>query len=172
MDCSPQASSVHGISQARILEWVAISFSRGFSQPRDGTWVCCIAGGLLHFRQILDQLSPQGSFKIWCYVNLSMWVCENVENWNIFKSLLVWFTTFTYLDKWKGSLHLSIALTDSYVKGESISFHLCKRLIANVTKPKVIFNKYKDTIQREKKSHNSTIMKQKCSCSKAKLARY
>ena len=33
MDCSPPGSSVHGISQARILEWVAISFSRGSSQP-------------------------------------------------------------------------------------------------------------------------------------------
>ena len=33
MDCSPPGSSVHGILQARILEWVAISFSRGFSQP-------------------------------------------------------------------------------------------------------------------------------------------
>ena len=37
MDCSPPGSSVHRISQARILEWVAISFSRGFSQPRAGT---------------------------------------------------------------------------------------------------------------------------------------
>ena len=35
MDCSPPGSSVHGILQARILEWVAISFSRGSSQPRD-----------------------------------------------------------------------------------------------------------------------------------------
>ena len=35
MDCSPPGSSVHGISQARILEWVAISFSRGSFQPRD-----------------------------------------------------------------------------------------------------------------------------------------
>ena len=37
-------SSVQGISQARILEWVAISFPRGSSQPRDWTWVTCIAG--------------------------------------------------------------------------------------------------------------------------------
>ena len=44
VDCSPQGSSVHGILQARILEWVAISFSRGSSQPRDQTWVSCIAG--------------------------------------------------------------------------------------------------------------------------------
>ena len=39
MDCSPSGSSVHGILQARILEWVAISFSRGSFQPRDWTWV-------------------------------------------------------------------------------------------------------------------------------------
>ena len=44
MDCSLPGSSRHGILQARILEWVAIPFSRGSSQPRDGTWVSCIAG--------------------------------------------------------------------------------------------------------------------------------
>ena len=43
-DCSPPGSSVHGILQARILEWVDIPFSRGSSQPRDQTWVSCIAG--------------------------------------------------------------------------------------------------------------------------------
>ena len=37
MDCSPPGSSVHGIIQARILEWVAISSSRGSSQPKDQT---------------------------------------------------------------------------------------------------------------------------------------
>ena len=43
MDCSPPDTSVHGILQARILEWVVISFSRGSSQPKDRTWVSCIA---------------------------------------------------------------------------------------------------------------------------------
>ena len=38
------SSSVHGILQARILEWVAIPLSRGLSQPRDQTWVSCITG--------------------------------------------------------------------------------------------------------------------------------
>ena len=37
MDCSRQHSSVHGLLQARILEWVAIPFFRGSSQPRDQT---------------------------------------------------------------------------------------------------------------------------------------
>ena len=45
MDCSPPGSAVHGISQARILEWVAISFSRGSSRPRDQTHVSSIADG-------------------------------------------------------------------------------------------------------------------------------
>ena len=44
MDCSLSGSSVHGILQARMLEWVAISFFRGSSWPRDRTWVSCIAG--------------------------------------------------------------------------------------------------------------------------------
>ena len=44
VDCSPPGSSVHGILQARILEWVAIPFSRGSSWPRDRTQVSCIAG--------------------------------------------------------------------------------------------------------------------------------
>ena len=44
MDCSPPGSSVHGILQARMLEWVAISVSRGSSRPRDWTQVSRIAG--------------------------------------------------------------------------------------------------------------------------------
>ena len=48
IDCSPPGSSVHGISQARILEWVAISFFRGSSQPRGGTHISCIARRILY----------------------------------------------------------------------------------------------------------------------------
>ena len=44
MDYSPPGSYVHGSLQARILEWVAIPFSRASSQPRDPAQVSCIAG--------------------------------------------------------------------------------------------------------------------------------
>ena len=54
-DYSPPVSTVHVISQARILEWLAISFSRGSSWPRDWTNV------FQHCRRILYQLSHQGS---------------------------------------------------------------------------------------------------------------
>ena len=50
-DCSPPGSSVRGISQARILEWVAISFSGGSSWPRDGThisYVSCLGRQVLY----------------------------------------------------------------------------------------------------------------------------
>ena len=45
MDCSLSGFSVHGVLQARILEWVAMPFSRRSSQSRDQTQVTCIAGG-------------------------------------------------------------------------------------------------------------------------------
>ena len=48
MDCSLAGSSVHGILQARILEWVAISFSRGSSWPRDWTQVSCLGRWILY----------------------------------------------------------------------------------------------------------------------------
>ena len=45
MDCSPPGSSLHGILQARILEWIVMLSSRGSSWPRDWTPISCIAGG-------------------------------------------------------------------------------------------------------------------------------
>ena len=47
-DYSPPDPSVHGVSQARILEWVVISFSRGSSRPKDQTHVSCIGRRILY----------------------------------------------------------------------------------------------------------------------------
>ena len=61
IDCSPPGSSVHGMLQARILEWLAMPFSRGSSGPRDGThisYVSCIG------KQVLLPLVPPGKPKI------------------------------------------------------------------------------------------------------------
>ena len=49
MDCSWPCSSVHGILQAEVLEWVAIPFSRGSSHPRGQTQVSCIVGRFFTF---------------------------------------------------------------------------------------------------------------------------
>ena len=57
MDYSLPGFSIHGIFQARVLEWVAISFFRGSSRPRDQTWVSLIVGRCFYC------LSHQGSQK-------------------------------------------------------------------------------------------------------------
>ena len=62
MNCSPPGSSVHGILQARILEWVAIPFSRGSSQSNQG---------LLHCRQLRCHLNHQGMVLMFCFFPLS-----------------------------------------------------------------------------------------------------
>ena len=66
MDCSPPGSSLHGILQERILEWVAIFFSRGSSWPKDWTLVSGIAGRFFTIwatRKALDKSLKWDGFK-------------------------------------------------------------------------------------------------------------
>ena len=66
MDCSRPDSSVHGILQARILQWVAIPFSRGSSQPRDQIQVSCIAGGFFTISIYLEkEMATDSSILAW-----------------------------------------------------------------------------------------------------------
>ena len=60
--CGRQGSSLHGILQARILECVAISFSRGSSQPRDRTWDSCAVGGFLTMELLEKPSLSSGCF--------------------------------------------------------------------------------------------------------------
>ena len=65
MDGSLPGSSIHGVFQARILEWFAISFSRGSSQPRDRTQVSCTMGRLFTVWDTREaQFNMEGSL-IW-----------------------------------------------------------------------------------------------------------
>ena len=57
MDCSLPGPSVLGISQERMLEWVAISFSRGSSWPRDQSCISCLAGQILYCWQATREAS-------------------------------------------------------------------------------------------------------------------
>ena len=90
MDCNPSVSSVHGILQARILEWVAISSSRGSSQPKDRTRVSsagpfftteppgnpgAVGSGFLH--QVLMDTSHVLSWSYWRTPPAKWtWVCS------------------------------------------------------------------------------------------------
>ena len=69
-DCSPPGPSVHGILQARILEWVAISFSRGSSCPSDGT---CVSSFSCVGRRVLHHWHRLGSSVGWGRHQLRWW---------------------------------------------------------------------------------------------------
>ena len=73
VDCSPPGSSVHGILQARILEWVAISFSRGSSQPRDQARVSCFAGRRFILSATREAWCSTICFLLWIYLHLLQW---------------------------------------------------------------------------------------------------
>ena len=95
MDCNLPGSSVHGILQARILEWVAICFCRGSSWPRDRAWTSCITGRL--FMVWASRRSTLGKVRnsrkgtpAWSAVShrgdhlmepTGLWVCLGIELW-------------------------------------------------------------------------------------------
>ena len=70
-DCSPPVSSVHGVSQARIPEWVAISFSRESAWPRDQTHISCIG------RQILYHWATRGIWFSYITANTYIYSLSN-----------------------------------------------------------------------------------------------
>ena len=70
IDCDPLGSSVHGILQARILEWVAIPFSRGSPQPRNQIRVSCIAG-----RFFTVWATREAPIEIKCIINIMRLNC-------------------------------------------------------------------------------------------------
>ena len=76
-DYSPPVSSVHGILQSRILEWVVIPFSRGSSQPRDWTQVSCIAGIFFTVWATRDSSLATPSLKLifWSPIPVPLAIC-------------------------------------------------------------------------------------------------
>ena len=108
LDCSPPGSSVHGIFQIRLLEWVAISFSGGSSEPRDWPCISCMKGGLFThwaigeascghwpfvyhlWRNICQVFGPF----IWvvCFVVLSLRTSLYIQDVNLLSGL--WFADF------------------------------------------------------------------------------
>ena len=101
--CNPMDYTVHGILQARILEWIAFPFSRGSSQPRDQTQVSCIAGGFFTTESpgkplkgsekwseshsvVSNSLQPHGLYSPWISPGQNTGVGSHFFFWVIFPS--------------------------------------------------------------------------------------
>ena len=91
MDCSPSDSSIHGISQVRILEWVAVSFSKGSSWPRDRTHISCLEVDSLPLRHLGSPYLVRRDITLLRKVHLVkamasssyvwMWEVDHKESW-------------------------------------------------------------------------------------------
>ena len=113
MDGSPRGSSVRGILQARILEWVAIPFSRGILPTRGSN------PGVLHYRQILYQLSYQGS----PYITIGMYkYCGT----SCQESNTILSTTRLKTSLLKFTLKITHCATFAITVSLGLSFLLCK----------------------------------------------
>ena len=99
VDCSSPGSSVHGSLQARILEWVAIFFSRGSSWPWDWTWVSCTAGRLFTDWATREALGDTEGIKQIIILSPFPFFIISYSGWIIFckKVLLVLKTFFLLL---------------------------------------------------------------------------
>ena len=101
VDCSLPSSSVYGIFQARILEWIAISFSRGSSWPRDRTWVAHVGG-----RRFNLWATREASNKGWKSKLLLICGLQNGCVWAGLKATLILYISIRALG-WPGALSMS-----------------------------------------------------------------
>ena len=106
MDCIPPGSSVQRISQARILEWVAISFSRRSSLPRDRTLIPCFGRKILYCWVTREappfyiSIRNVWEFQLFCVLDRT-WYCQVLKIWAtligvLFFLLIIWFQFFEY----------------------------------------------------------------------------
>ena len=118
MDYRLPRSSVHGIFQAKIVQWVAISFSRGSSWPRDWTWVCCISGGFFTVWATREVLTH-------CF-NSAVHPCQSPVHTNFYKVLSL---VFQYISLAKSTWHTPFLQLSSIICLISQIFFLNSRSI-------------------------------------------
>ena len=128
--CNPMSlpgSSIHGILQVRILEPVAIPFSRGSSEPRAWTWVSCIAGGFvtvwLSFKSCMILfLDWYKSFVRWRYFKYLLLLFKE-QNLSILMRPIFFFNDSCFTDQLKISAYNKILVDVFFWKFHSCSFY-------------------------------------------------
>ena len=121
MDCSLSSSSVHGIFQARVLEWIAISFSKGSSLPRNRTQISSIAG--IRFYRLSHQGShfffKKKNFK--CILSVNIYFRhqfkKKIRNENQWSLSTIWDTLKIQIitNVLNYTIHCSLSIADVYI---------------------------------------------------------
>ena len=140
MGCSLPGSSIHGIFHARILEWVATSFSRRSSQPRDWTWVSCIVGRCF---TIWATREVTKSWKCTKYLNIKTETVTSLEE-NIGKNLVTLVLAKDFLDmtpkaqatkskisKWDYTILKSFCITKEMINKMKMQHKIWEKIFTN-----------------------------------------
>ena len=90
MDCSPPGFSVHGILQAQILEWVAMSASKGPSQPRDWSHVSHVSCTDRHVHYLYHHLGSPTSVQIYLFIFGCIGSFSSCSKWGLLSSCGAW----------------------------------------------------------------------------------
>ena len=129
----PTRLSIHGILQARILEWVAISFSRGSSWPRDQTWVSRIGGRCFNLWAIREAggLSTYNYLEIPIIYGFDSFFLFQIENYNrgwknkgFNKINYSWFSIYFWIPKLWREYRLICRTTIQALQNRIINFPL------------------------------------------------
>ena len=109
MDCSLPGTSVSGIFQARILEWIAIPFSRGSFQSRDQTQVSYIAGRFFTFWATWETLK---------YLNITKWAMNGISkrHYSIIVTKILTVTSFHMYNENQNNTYTTLPLHFQYIK--------------------------------------------------------
>ena len=126
-DCSLPGSSVHGISQARILKWVAISSSRGSSQPRNWTCISCVSCLAGRFFTTEPAGKPMYVL-IYMYLHMYVHVCISVYAYICIYMICAGISSLLYFKWQKSIVHLWLLLV-----------MLCEDFLNNITVLSSIF---------------------------------
>ena len=134
MDCSLPRYSIHGIFQAIVLKWAAISFSRGSSRPRDGTWVSCLVDRRFTIWATNDQYLHQWWMSIWV---TNVIITHSVQ----FSSVQSLSRVRLFVTPWTAACQNSLSITNSGVYTNSYRLSQWRHpTIASLSSPSPAFN--------------------------------
>ena len=156
----PRGSSVHGILHSRILEWIAISFSRGSSQTRDQTRVSCIAGRRFNFWATREAQSIWKRNQLWIFIGRLMlelklqYFCHQIWRANSLKKILMLGKSEGKRERgqqkmrWLGSISDSVDMTLSKLREIVKDKEACCAAIHGVAKGRTWLSDWTTTMVR------------------------
>ena len=141
MGCSLPGSSIHGLLQARVLEWVAMLSSSGSSQPRDRTWVSCFAGRFFTAWAIREVHPRIVRYKYWDFKKFGQFSTDEISMNAVFNlwEVVVGSKLYLLMRVWKVLLFCVASCEQSHIPQGSVDLWLERQGKLNFISSSVLF---------------------------------